>query len=86
MAVTKQNLFLNESELVLIVHQGNLLSLEEELFNLLGVPKPLKVEYIADYTYEKVDLNAELIIDSNINYISSVKALEMKILSIKSQN
>ena len=32
-----------------------------------------------------MDLNADLIIDSNINYISSVKALEMKILSIKSQ-
>jgi len=83
--ITKQRIALNESELRLVIHQGRLLKLEEELFNHLGVAKPPKVAYIPDYGYEKMDLNADLIIDSNIHYIHSVKAMEMKILGIKAQ-
>jgi len=84
MQVTKRDLELGESELLLVQAKGNLLKLEEDLFNILGVEKPPSVTYLSDIGYERIDLNPELIIDSNLNYLNTVKAAEMQILALKS--
>ncbi len=84
MQVTRRDLELGESELLLVQAKGAMLKLEEDLFNLLGIEKPSGVTYISDIQYEKIDLNPELIINSNLNYLNTVKAAEMRILALKS--
>ena len=80
----QRDLELGESELRLVQARGSMLKLEEDLFNILGVEKPSSVKYISNTKYEKIDLSPELIIDSNLNYLNTVKAAEMQILALKS--
>ncbi|MEC9381661.1 MAG: TolC family protein [Thermodesulfobacteriota bacterium] len=82
--VTARSLDVDQSELEAIKLKGNLEKLEEDLFNLLGVPKPREISYSSNLQYSKVDLNADLIIESNLNYLNAIKSAEMKILSLKS--
>ena len=82
--VTSRSLDVDQSELEAIKLKGALEKLEEDLFNLMGVPKPENITYSSNLTYEKVDLNPDLIIESNLNYLNSVRSAEMRILSLKS--
>ena len=82
--VTARSLDVDQSELEAIKLKGNLEKLEEDLFNLLGVPKPREISYSSNLQYSKVDLNADLIIESNLNYLNAIRSAEMKILSLKS--
>ena len=82
--LTQKKLHLSSVELQKIQHEGVMRKNQEELFTLLGVSTPDEVGYIADQNYTKIDLNAELIIDSYLMNMYEVKALEMTILSTKS--
>ena len=59
-------------ELQKIQHEGVMRRYQEELFTLLGVSTPDEVGYIADQSYTKIDLNAELIIDSYLMHMNEV--------------
>ncbi|MDG2445826.1 MAG: TolC family protein [Thermodesulfobacteriota bacteirum] len=81
--LAEASIALGKNELKIIQTRGRMQKLEEEFFILLGIVKPENVTYSSELKYEKIELDSSLITDSHINQFYEIKALEMQIMSTK---